>query len=283
MFEQAGITVNQDPNYQPTWQEVAGWAKQLKTADRAGICLRGKPGWGEVLAPLDTVINTFGGRWFDDQWNAQLNSPEVKEAVNFYVNTIKDSGELGASSTGFQECANLFGQGQTAMWYDATSAVSVLEDPKTYPDLEKPNSGWLYTWALGIPKAAKNPDGAWKFISWMTSKDYMKLVGEKLGWARVPPGSRTSTYTELPEYEAISKSYGPLTLQSITNATPNKPTVQPVPYTGVQFVGIPEFQDLGTRVSQQISAAIAGQKSVDDALAQAQQYAEVVGKSYQEK
>jgi sorbitol/mannitol transport system substrate-binding protein len=295
LFEQAGITVNQDPNYQPTWQEVGQWAKTLKTADRAGICLRGKPGWGEVLAPLDTVINTFGGRWFDEQWNAQLNSPQVKEAVNFYVNTIKESGELGASSTGFQECANLFGQGQTAMWYDATSAVSTLEDPKTYPDLvgkigylpapivEKPNSGWLYTWALGIPKGAKNPDGAWKFISWMTSKDYMKLVGEKLGWERVPPGSRTSTYTELPEYEAVSKSYGPLTLKSITNATPDKPTVQPVPYTGVQFVGIPEFQDLGTRVSQQISAAIAGQITVDEALAQAQQYAEVVGKTYQEK
>jgi sorbitol/mannitol transport system substrate-binding protein len=295
MFEQAGIKVNPDPSYQPTWQEVAGWAEQLKTDDRAGICLRGKPGWGEVLAPLDTVINTFGGRWFDDQWNAQLNSPEVKKAVNFYVDTIKKSGELGASSTGFQECANLFGQGQTAMWYDATSAVSTIEDPKTYPDLvgkigylpapivEKPNSGWLYTWALGIPKAAKNPDGAWKFISWMTNKDYMKLVGEKLGWERVPPGSRTSTYTDLPEYKAVSKSYAPLTLQSITNATPNKPTVQPVPYTGVQFVGIPEFQDLGTRVSQQISAAIAGQKSVDDALAQAQQYAEVVGKTYKEK
>lgn len=295
LFEQAGIKVDQNPSYQPTWQEVAGWAKTLKTDDRAGICLRGKPGWGEVLAPLDTVINTFGGRWFDEQWNAQLNSPKVKEAVNFYVNTIKESGELGASSTGFQECANLFGQGQTAMWYDATSAVSVLEDPQTYPDLvgkigylpapivEKPNSGWLYTWALGIPKAAKNPDGAWKFISWMTSKDYMKLVGEKLGWARVPPGSRTSTYTELPEYEAISKSYGPLTLKSIESATPNQPTVQPVPYTGIQFVGIPEFQDLGTRVSQQISAAIAGQKSVDDALEQAQLYAEVVGKSYQEK
>jgi len=295
LFEQAGINVNQDPNYQPTWQEVGQWADKLKTDDRAGICLRGKPGWGEVLAPLDTVINTFGGRWFDDQWNAQLNSPEVRKAVNFYVDLVKRSGELGAASTGFQECANLFGQGQTAMWYDATSAVSVLEDPKEYPDLvgkigylpapivEKPNSGWLYTWSLGIPKGAKNPDGAWKFISWMTSKDYMKLVGEKLGWARVPPGSRTSTYTDLPEYEAISKSYGPLTLQSIKNATPNRPTVQPVPYTGIQFVGIPEFQDLGTRVSQQISAAIAGQKSVDDALAQAQEYAEVVGRTYQEK
>ncbi|MFG1933718.1 ABC transporter substrate-binding protein [Mycobacterium sp. NPDC048908] len=297
MFEKAGIEVPKDPNYQPQWSEVADWAKAIKAKgiSDAGICLRGKPGWGEVLAPLDTVINTFGGRWFDEQWNAQLNSPEVHKAVNFYVDLVKDAGEIGASSTGFQECANLFGQGQTAMWYDATSAVSVLEDPKEHPDLqgkigylaapiaEKPNSGWLYTWSLGIPTHAKNPDGAWKFISWMTSKDYMKLVGEKLGWARVPPGSRTSTYTQLPEYEAISKTYGPLTLQSIKNATPNKPTVQPVPYTGVQFVGIPEFQDLGTRVSQQISAAMAGQKSVDDALAQAQEYAEVVGRSYQEK
>lgn len=295
LFSQAGIQVPQDPNYQPTWQEVGQWADALKTEDRAGICLRGKPGWGEVLAPLDTVINTFGGRWFDEQWNAQLSSPQVRQAVGFYVDLVKRSGELGAASTGFQECANLFGQGQTAMWYDATSAVSVLEDPKEYPDLvgkigylpapivEKPNAGWLYTWALGIPKAAKNPDGAWKFISWMTSKEYMKLVGEKLGWARVPPGSRTSTYTDLPEYEAISKSYGPLTLRSIENATPNRPTVQPVPYTGIQFVGIPEFQDLGTRVSQQISAAIAGQKSVDDALTQSQEYAEVVGRTYQEK
>ena len=295
LFAQAGITVDGGANYQPTWKQVAEWADKLKTDDRAGICLRGKPGWGEVLAPLDTVINTFGGRWFDDQWNAQLNSPEVSRAVNFYVDLVKRSGELGAASTGFQECANLFGQGQTAMWYDATSAVSVLEDPKEYPDLvgkigylpapiaEKPNSGWLYTWALGIPKGAKNPDGAWKFISWMTSKDYLKLVGEKLGWARVPPGSRTSTYTELPQYQAISTSYGPLTLRSIEGATPNRPTVAPVPYTGVQFVGIPEFQDLGTRVSQQISAAIAGQKSVADALAQAQEYAEVVGRTYQEK
>ena len=206
------------------------------------------------------------------------------------------AGELGASSTGFQECANLFGQGQTAMWYDATSAVSVLEDPKEYPDLvgqdrlsARSDRREAQLRVGSTPgrwvsrRAAKNPDGAWKFISWMTSKEYMKMVGEKLGWARVPPGSRTSTYTELPEYEAISKSYGPLTLQSIKNATPDKPTVQPVPYTGVQFVGIPEFQDLGTRVSQQISAAIAGQQSVDDALAQAQQYAEVVGKTYQEK
>jgi sorbitol/mannitol transport system substrate-binding protein len=56
-----------------------------------------------------------------------------------------------------------------------------------------------------------------------------------------------------------------------------------VPYTGVQFLGIPEFQDLGTRVSQQITAVIAGRKSVRAALSQSQQYAQTVGRTYQRR
>jgi sorbitol/mannitol transport system substrate-binding protein len=289
LFDEAGITVPK----QPTWQQVAEWAQKLDSPDMVGICLRGKPGWGEVLAPLDTVINTFGGRWYDMDWNAQLTSPEVEKAVQFYVDTVKNYGEPGAATSGFGECATQFSQGRTAMWYDATSAVSVLEDPASStvvgkvgyamaPMVEKPNSGWLYTWSLGIPKSSDNKDAAWKFISWMTDQNYIKLVGEELGWARVPPGSRLSTY-QIPEYKEASKAFGQVTLDSIEGANPLKPTVQPVPYTGVQFLAIPEFQDLGTRVSQQVSSAIAGGQSVKDALSQSQKYAEVVGRSYQEK
>jgi polyol transport system substrate-binding protein len=289
LLEQAGITMPR----QPTWTQVAEAAAKLDSPDMVGICLRGKPGWGEVLAPLDTVINTFGGRWFDDQWNAQLTSPEVVKAVEFYVNTVREYGEPGAATAGFGECATQFAQGRAAMWYDATSAVSTLEDPESStvvgkvgyamaPIMEKENSGWLYTWSLGIPVSSDKKDAAWKFISWMTDKDYIKLVGEELGWARVPPGSRLSTY-EIPEYKEASRAFGQVTLDSIEGANPLKPTVQPVPYTGVQFLAIPEFQDLGTRVSQQISAAIVGQKSVMEALDQSQQYAEVVGRTYQEK
>jgi sorbitol/mannitol transport system substrate-binding protein len=289
LLDQAGITMPHDP----TWQQVADAAAKLDSPDMVGICLRGKPGWGEVLAPLDTVINTFGGRWYDMDWNAQLTSPEVEKAVQFYVDTVQKYGEAGAATSGFGECATQFSQGRVAMWYDATSAVNTVESPESStvagkvgyalaPKVEKPNSGWLYTWSLGIPASSDKKDAAWKFISWMTNKDYIKLVGEELGWERVPPGSRLSTY-QIPQYRDISASYGPITLESIEGADPKKPTVQPVPYTGVQFLAIPEFQDLGTRVSQQISAAIAGQKSVADALEQSQKYAEVVGRTYQEK
>ncbi|MBJ8338862.1 sugar ABC transporter substrate-binding protein [Antrihabitans sp. YC3-6] len=289
LFEQAGLTMPAEP----TWEEVAGYAAKLNDpGNLSGICLRGKPGWGEVLAPLDTVINAFGGRWFDENWNAQLTSPEVVRAVNFYVDTVRDYGQPGAATSGFSECATQLSQGNTAMWYDSTAAVSVLEDPSSSkvvgkigyapaPSAAKSDNGWLYSWSLGIPKTSERPDEAWKFVAWMTSKEYLRNVGEQLGWERVPPGSRLSTY-EIPEYKEAAAAYGPPTLSAMEKADPERPTVQPVPYTGVQFLTIPEFQDLGTRVSQQISAAVAGRISVEDALEQAQQYAEVVGKTYQE-
>jgi sorbitol/mannitol transport system substrate-binding protein len=290
MFEQAGLTMPK----QPTWPQVRELAKKLDDPDNdvSGICLRGLAGWGENLAPLNTVVNTFGGRWFDEQWDAQLTEEPFTEAVEFYVDLVQDYGEPGAATSGFSECVTRYSQGQAAMWYDATSMVSTIESEvdstvvgkngyAPAPVVETDTSGWLYSWSLGIPETSDNTDEAWEFVSWMTNKDYIRLVGEELGWARVPPGSRLSTY-EIPQYAKQAKAYAEPTLTAMKTVDPNRPTVDPVPYTGIQFVGIPEFQDLGTRVSQQISAAIAGQQTVEAALDQAQGYAEVVGDSYQE-
>jgi sorbitol/mannitol transport system substrate-binding protein len=289
LFEQAGIQMPA----QPTWPQIAQFAAQLDQGQgqRRGICLRGKPGWGEVMAPLDTVINTFGGRWYDPQWQAQLTSPEVRGAVQFYVDLVRQHGEPGASQAGFSECATQFGQGNAAMWYDATSAAGTVENPDKStvvgkvgyapaPVVATPTSGWLYSWSLAIPKTSAHPDAAWKFMSWMTSKQYMQRVGTQLGWTSLPPGSRLSTYA-IPQYQQAAAAFAPTVVNAIRTANPQQPTVQPVPYQGVQFVRIPEFQDLGTRVSQQLSAAIAGRETVQEALEQSQQYASTVGESYQ--
>ncbi|MGW7001596.1 ABC transporter substrate-binding protein [Streptomyces sp. NPDC054933] len=277
----------------PTWTQVATLADKLNDPAHhmAGICLRGVPGWGENLAPLNTVINTFGGRWYDPQWNAQLTSPAVEKAVGFYTDLLRRDGEPGAPTAGFTECGTDMTQGTAAMWYDATSAAGSLEDPTSSKVVGKIGyvaapvdktaySGWLYTWSLGIPKTSTHQQAAWQFMSWATSKDYIKLVGEKLGWSRVPPGSRNSTY-QIPQYQKAAAAFAGPTLQAISSTDPAHSTVEPVPYTGVQFLDIPEFEDLGTRVSQQITAAIAGQQSVHAALAQSQQYAQTVGRTYQ--
>jgi len=276
----------------PTWDQVTEIAARMHNPAQgmAGICLRGDPGWGENLAPIDTVINAYGGRWFNMSWEPQMTSPEVEHAVTKYMTTLQKYGEPGAPSAGFSECATLYGQGDAAMWYDATSAVGVIEDPTAghvagkngyawAPTQDGRPSGWLYTWSLAIPSTCEHKQAAWDFVSWMTSKSYIKTVGEKLGWSHVPPGSRFSSY-QIPQYKKLSAVYGPLTLQSINATNTKHPTLKPVPYTGIQFLDIPEFQDLGTNVSEQFSAAIAGSQSVASALAQAQNYARAVGDTY---
>ena len=284
-LQAAGVTLSTSP----TWDEVAAAAKKVNNPSKglAGICLRGLPGWGEQLAPLDTVVNTFGGRWFDESWHAQLTSPKFKEAVTFYINLIKSAGEPAPTTSGFGECLNAYNGGKVAMWYDATVGASNFTGDAAAnsgyalaPMRDKPYSGWLWAWSLAMPSTSNKKDAAWTFASWATSQDYIKLVGTKLGWNHVPPGTRTSTYA-LPQYQQVAGSFAQLTLDSIAHADVNHPTVDPVPYTGIQYVDIPEFQNLGDQVSQQFQAAIAGTASIDAALQQAQALAEAVGKNYQ--
>jgi sorbitol/mannitol transport system substrate-binding protein len=284
--EKANVQISE----QPTWDEVADAAAKLDGAEpgMAGICLRGLPGWGEVFAPLTTVVNTFGGTWFTEDWEAGVDSPEFTEAVNFYVDLVREHGQTGAAQSGFAECLNAVTQSKAAMWYDATSAAGSLEAPDSpvkgkiayvqAPVKETDASGWLYTWAWGIQAASENPDEAWEFISWASSKEYEELVGKELGWAKAPAGKRQSLY----ENEAYLKEapFAEATLTALENADPTDPGTQPRPAIGIQFMAIPEFADLATGVSEGVSAAIAGRGSVEDALAEGQEEAQDVADSY---
>ena len=275
----------------PTWQQVADLAAKADGAEKGmkGICLRGLPGWGEVIAPLTTVVNTMGGTWFTEDWKAQLDSPEFTKATEFYVDLVRKHGESGAAQSGYAECLNNMTQGKTAMWYDATAGAGSLEAAGSpvkgrigyvpAPVEKTDSSGWLYTWAWGMQKASKKSDKAWQFISWASGKNYEALVGEKSGWANVPAGKRASTYAN-PAYRTEAAAFADVTRKAIAAADPVSPGTQPRPTTGIQFVGIPEFTDLGTKVSQEISAAIAGRQSVAQALAKSQALAEKVAEDY---
>ncbi|WP_055491621.1 sugar ABC transporter substrate-binding protein [Streptomyces sp. TP-A0356] len=288
VFAEKGLTM---PAH-PTWQQVADLAARVDGAKPGmrGICLRGLPGWGELMAPLTTVVNTFGGTWFDKRWEARLDSPEFQKATKFYVDLVRGHGESGAAQSGFAECLNNMTQGKVAMWYDATSAAGLLDAPGSpvkgklgyapAPVEKTQNSGWLYTWAWGMQKASRNPDKAWKFVSWASGKQYEQLVGATSGWANVPAGKRASTY-ENAAYRKEAASFQEMTREAIEGARPTDPGVQPRPAPGIQFVGIPEFTDLGTKVSQEISAAIAGRQSVDAALNKSQKLAEQISKEYE--
>ena len=276
LMEKAGLTMPEAP----TWADIRTAAEGMtdKANEVYGICLRGKAGWGENGAFITAMSNSFGASWFDMDWKPQFDQPEWKATLDFYLDLMTNFGPPGASNNGFNENLTLFNQGKCGMWIDATVAASfVTGKDSTVADKVgfalAPDNGlgkrgnWLWAWSLAVPATSTKQDAAKTFINWATNKDYLALVASKEGWANVPPGTRTSLYAN-PEYQKVP--FAAMTLASINSADPQNPTVKPVPYVGVQFVAIPEFQGLGTSVGQEFSAALAGQKTADEALAAAQ-------------
>ncbi|OLF54224.1 ABC transporter substrate-binding protein [Pseudomonas chlororaphis] len=281
LFKAAGLEMPEHP----TWEQIGEFAGKLNKPEQEqyGICLRGKAGWGENMALITTLANGFGARWFNEQWQPEFTGPEWKNALTFYVDTMKKAGPPGASSNGFNENLALFNSGKCAIWVDASVAGSFVTDKSqskvsehvgfTYAPRQVTDKGsaWMYSWALAIPTSSKAKDAAQVFATWATSKEYGALVAEKDGIANVPPGTRASTYSEAYMQAA---PFAKVTLESLKVADPTKPTLKPVPYVGIQLVTIPEFQAIGTQVGKLFSAALIGQTTVDQALAAAQQTTE---------
>ena len=282
LMAKAGLTMPKAPS----WDFIRKAAKAMTSKEDGvyGMCLRGKAGWGENIALITSMANSFGARWFDENWKPQFNTPEWEKTLQYYVDVMNESGPAGSSANGFNENLALFQTGKCGIWIDATVAGAFVTNKTDSEVADKvsfalaPDNGlgkrgnWLWSWTLAIPSSSKKQDAAMKFISWATSKEYTQLVANKKGWAKVPPGTRKSLYSNSQYMEAAP--FAQITLDSIETADPKNPTVKPVPYVGIQFVAIPEFQGIGTAVGQQFSAALTGQMTVKQALSSSQRLVE---------
>jgi sorbitol/mannitol transport system substrate-binding protein len=278
LADKAGIKVADNP----TWDDISKLAAKIHDPKNGvyGICLRGKPGWGDNMAFLSTLVNTYGGQWFDMGWKPQLESKPWKEAITFYVDLLNKYGPPGSAGNSFNEILALYNEGKCGMWIDATIAASFITDPKQSKVADKvafaqaptkatpKGANWLWAWALGIPAGTQKAEAAQKFVTWATSKEYIQLVAKEASWGNVPTGTRKSTYANA-EFKKAAK-FADAELKAINSANPSDSTLPKSPYTGVQFVAIPEFQAIGVAVGQQMSAALAGKTTVDKALAASQ-------------
>ncbi len=274
LFDKAGIKMPDAPTY----DQIRQFADKItdKPNQVYGMCLRGKPGWGENMAYVTSLVDADGGQWFDENWKPTINSPAWTKAVTYYSDILKTDGPPGASSNGFNENLALFASGHCGMWIDATVAGGMLFDPKQSQVADKvgfaamPTGSytggptWLWSWNLAIPASSKQQDAAKAFVTWATSKEYIALVAKENGWVAVPPGTRLSTY-ENPDYQKAAPFAG-FVRKAIEVANPNGQTEHPRPYTGAQFVAIPEFQGIGTQVGQTIAGTLTGQSTVEAAL-----------------
>jgi sorbitol/mannitol transport system substrate-binding protein len=281
LFEKAGLSMPENPTY----ADIEKFAAAIHDPENEiyGIGLRGKPGWGENMCYLGTLINTFGGQWFDKHWNPTINSPEWKNALTYYINLMGKYGPPNATLNGFQENLSLFSNGHSGMWIDATVAAGFLFDPEKSQVHDKVGfaaapigvtargSHWMWSWALAIPESSNNKEAAQQFIVWATSKEYIQLVAQRNSWLAVPPGTRKSTY-ENENYRAAAP-FASFVLNAIQTADPILSTLKPKPYVGIQFVAIPEFSAIGDLVGLKISEVLKGSISLDVALHDAQRFA----------
>jgi len=278
LFEAAGLVM---PPH-PTYRQIAQFAEKLTDKPKGvyGICLRGKPAWGENMAFISTLVNTQGGAWFDMNWQPLLTSDAWKKSIGLYVELMRRFGPPGAASNGFNENQALFMTGHCGIWVDSTVSAARVLDPEASQVADKtdfadaptgvvPNgSSWLWSWALAVPSTTHKEKLAKSFVEWATSKRYIELVARTNGWTDVPAGTRKSTY-ENPAYQKAAP-FGAMVLKAIEAADTDHPSARETPYNGIQFVNIPEYQAIGTRVGQSISNAVAGGASVDEALEKSQ-------------
>lgn len=266
----------------PSWTQVREAAARLHdpAAGVAGLCLRGKPGWGDNMALITTMVNAHGGQWFDMAWRPQLDGKAWKDAVTLYVDLLTRYGPPGTPANGFNELLTLFQDGRCAMWVDATVAASFIDDPKRsqvagrVAYLQAPQAAtakganWLWSWALAVPSATRKAAAAQRFVTWATSRAYVQQVAASRGWAAVPTGTRRSTYDN-PAFQRAAP-FAAAERRAIDSVNPDDPTLPRSPYSGVQYVAIPEFQAIGIAVGQQIAGALAGRQGVAQALAAGQ-------------
>jgi sorbitol/mannitol transport system substrate-binding protein len=283
LFAQAGLTMPEEP----TWEQIGEFARKLHDPAGGvyGLILRGLPGWGENMAVFSTMLNSFGARWYDMQWKAQFDTPEMRQAFETYYKLIKTVCEPGATGVGFTEGLTLMAQGKGAIWYDASVGAGLLNDTTQSkvagklgyaraPWAKKHNNGWLWAWSLALESASQHKEEAFKFLTWATSKEYIELVGEKKSWVTVPPGSRASTYQN-PKYKAVA-DFAPIVLEAMKAVDYNRPALQETPYIGTPFVVFPEWPHLGTEVAQIVAAYISDKITLDQALEQCQKIANEV-------
>ncbi|MBV1911406.1 MAG: sugar ABC transporter substrate-binding protein [Kangiellaceae bacterium] len=280
LFDKAGIKM---PLY-PTYSEIMDLAKVVHAPQENiyGIALRGKAGWGQNMIYISTLINTFGGRWFDEDWNPTINTPEWKAAITYYDNILKMYGSPNSALNGWQDNRDLFAEGKLGIMVDASVLAATLNDPNLSkvhgkvgfsfaPTAVTPKgSHWLWSWALAVPSSSKQSEQAMRFLRWATSKEYIKTVVNKKGWGAVPPGTRHSTYQK--EY-LNSAPFADLTFRAIKKADPRDFTLKSVPYTGIGFVHIPEYPAIGRQVGIEINKALRGIITVEQALDNSQKFA----------
>jgi multiple sugar transport system substrate-binding protein len=257
IFEKYGAKVPQ------TWEELRDTAEMLNLKEPGvyGITFMGRRGV-QLQCSYDNILWSYGGEWYDENYNPTINSPEAVEALE-YFKTLIPFAPKGVLTYDWDENANAFAQGTAAMnfqWHNAAPRFYDPEQSKIIGKFEmtavpgkKQADGTIKRtatfggWSLQIPVDAPNKEAAWEFLVWACSKEL------ELRLAYSQTGARLSSLQN-PELQKKYMEY-PAILVSLPTAK-GRPRIAP-------------YAELADALEVALSEAMTGTKSSQQALDEA--------------
>lgn len=284
LTDSLGIEIPQAPQ----WDEVLDLARALhgESIDGrslSGVAMRGMP--GEILTPVLPMVSTYGGRILAPDWAPTLTESPTDQAIIDYLRLLQDTGQPGVANAGYTDCLASMSQGHSAMWIDSTVAGASLESPSESsvagkigyalaPSNVSDFGGNFWSWALSILSSSQKKEATWRFLSWATSADYLRLVGEEIGWERVPPGTRQSLYA-MDEYLDATPN-AEVTLESFRLGEDESAVIlkETAPGRPISYFDHPNWWDFNLQMTQPLNEAVASGSDPAAAVQAAQAAAE---------
>ncbi|MEU4602766.1 sugar ABC transporter substrate-binding protein [Kribbella sp. NPDC023972] len=253
LFKQAGVA---EPTAEWTWQDEQAAAAKLTN--------KGAKVWGDYQ-PVSynefyKVLAQNGGEFLNaDRTEATFNSPQGVEAAKFLVGKVGKTMPTEADGAGTPDFdSKLFKSGKLAMWHTGIWMFSALEDvPFEWDVVVEPGNtkkaSAMFVNGLVVNAASKNAEAAQKWITFLASSDETTKTRLATSWELPPVAdeAKLAPYLQQPK---------PANREAVFTAL--EETVLPPVVERQQ-----EMQDL---VTQELTSAAAGRKTVEKALADAQ-------------
>ena len=268
------------------WKVPTTVAEYLDILDKFENCkLAGKytdmyGTWGRGYSSFDAYGSISGWLWaygntFIDFVNgkpvARVNDAVNVQAMEDWVHMLKEHGPPGQATIGWVKGGELFCAGKILMQTEVTGFGNYYNNPELSGVAGKVGFAlspvgpagnhvqWYFSTGLGINADSKNKDAAWQFIQWRTSAEAYRI--ELANNIRLDMPYRAAY--GWPEHTALAENWGVEEFMKVL------PDVQAYA-TGLHWPLIPEFTEVSEAVTTQISEAIAGTKTVQAALDDAQ-------------
>jgi multiple sugar transport system substrate-binding protein len=247
-----------------TLDQLVATSKALKSGDRAGIAMQPQRGY-KIFEEWGNWLFAAGGSIYDADGKPTLNTPEAKRALEAYIETYKTAAPANSLNWSMDEAQRSLAANQAASMINYNWQLPALNEPESGPAAGKfklatipGGKQVLGSWSWAIPANSGASDAAWAFASWITSKPHDVARTEKGGAA-----IRKSTLAD------------PAVLNGKFGADYYK-TVEQLLADSAPLSQGPSGEEMIQAVGTELNEAVAGTKSVDDALAAAQAAAEKI-------